>query len=115
MMSEDDFDGYLEEMEMDRWSNRREMDDNSDEEDSSDDKSNSDEDLNREEEMENDVPPIPPYSMTSGCSATFAGNASIDYFPLFVDDCTLQHIVDQTVLNSKQFMESHTLGQRSQI
>ena len=65
--SEDDFDGYLEEMEMDRWSNRREMDGNSDEENSSDDNSNSDEDLNnsdenlnREEEMERDVPPIPP-------------------------------------------------------
>ena len=69
--SEDDFDGYLEEMEMDRWSNRREMDGNSDEENSSDDNSNSDEDLNnndenlnREEEMERDVPPIPPYSIS---------------------------------------------------
>ena len=114
--SEDDFDGYLEEMEMDRWSNQREMDGNSDEEDSSDDRSNSDEDLNNsDEEMEKDVPPIPPYSMTSGCSATLAGNAPIDYFALFVDDCMLQHIVDQTILNSKQFMESHTLGQRSRI
>ena len=36
----------LEEMEMDRWLNRRKMDGNSDEEDSSDDKSNSGEDLN---------------------------------------------------------------------
>ena len=65
--------------------------------------------------MERDVPPIPPYSMTSGCSATLAGNAPIDYFSLFVDDCMLQHIVDQTILNSKHFMESHTLGQRSRI
>ena len=98
------------------------MDGNSYEENSSDDNSNSDKDLNnsdenlnREEEMERDVPPIPPYSMTSGCSATLAGNAPIDYFSLFVDDCMLQHIVDQTILNSKHFMESHTLGQRSQI
>ena len=53
--------------------------------------------------------------MTSGCSATLAGNAPIDYFSLFVDDYILQHIVDQTILNSKQFMESHTLGQRSRI
>ena len=65
--------------------------------------------------MEMDVPPIPPYSMTSGCSATLAGNAPIDYFSLFVDDCMLQHIVDQTIINSKQFMESHTLGQHSWI
>ena len=64
------------------------MDGNSYEENSSDDNSNSDKDLNnsdenlnREEEMERDVPPIPPYSMTSGCSATLAGNAPIDYFP----------------------------------
>ena len=67
------------------------MDGNSYEENSSDDNSNSDKDLNnsdenlnREEEMERDVPPIPPYSMTSGCSATLAGNAPIDYFSLFV-------------------------------
>ena len=30
--SEDDFDGYLEEMDIDGWWNRREMDSNSDEE-----------------------------------------------------------------------------------
>ena len=63
-MSEDDFD---------RWLNRRQMDSNSDEEGSSDDKSNSDEDLdnrdenlnNNEGEMEQDVPPIPLYTMSS--------------------------------------------------
>ena len=120
--SEDDFDGYLEEMDIDGWWNRREMDSNSDEEGNSDDKSNNDEDLdnsdqnlNNEEEMEQDVPPIPLYTMASGCSATLAGNAPIDYFSLFVDERMLQHIVEQTILNSKQFMESHTLGQRSRI
>ena len=55
------------------------------------DLNNSDENLNREEEMERDVPPIPPYSMTSGCSATLAGNAPIDYFSLFVDDYAAAH------------------------
>ena len=40
--SEDDFDGYLEEVDNDGWWNRREMDSNSDEEGSSDDKSNND-------------------------------------------------------------------------
>ena len=94
------------------------MDSNSDEEGSSDDKSNSDEDLdnsdenlNNEGEMEQDVPPVPLYTMASGCSATLAGNAPIDYFSLFMDEHMLQHIVEQTILNSKQFMESHTLGQ----
>ena len=83
--SEDDFDGYLEEMDIDGWWNRKEMDSNSDEEGSSDDKSsndkdldNSDKNLNNEEEMEQDVPPIPLYTMASGCSATLAGNAPID-------------------------------------
>ena len=120
--SEDDFDGYLEEMDIDGWWNRREMDSNSDEEGSSDDKSNNDEDLDNsdenlinEGEMEQDVPPIPLYTMASGCSATLAGNAPIDCFSLFVDERMLQHIVEQTILNSKQFMESHTLGQRSRI
>ena len=36
--SEDDFDGYLKEMDIDGWWNRREMDSNSDEEGSSDDR-----------------------------------------------------------------------------
>ena len=55
------------------------------------------------------------YRGAPGCSATLTGNALIDYFSLFVNERMLQHIVEQTILNSKQFMESHTLGQHSRI
>ena len=106
--SEDDFDGYLEESE---WWSQREMEDNGD-----DEVNGSEEDQdNSMEEMEDDVPSIPPYTLTSGCSATLSGNRPIDYFSLFVDEEMLQHIVDQTILYSKQFIDSHTLAPHSRI
>ena len=78
--------------------------DNSDENlnNSDENLNNSDENLNTNEgEMEQDVPSIPLYTMAPGCSATLAGNAPIDYFSHFVDELMLQHIVEQTILNSK--------------
>ena len=109
--SEDDFEGYLEETEVEQWSSRREMESSRDEEG---DESEGDQ-SSGEEEMEDDVPSIPPYTLTSGCSASLPGNRPIDYFSMFVDESMLQHIVDQTILNSEQFMESHTLAPHSRI
>ena len=87
--------------------------DNSDENlnNSDENLNNSDENLNTdEEEMEQDVPSIPLYTMAPGCSATLAGNAPIDYFSLFVDELMLQHIVEQTILNSKHMDSLLTLA-----
>ena len=106
--SEDDFEGYLEETEVEQWLSRREMESSRDEEgdESEGDQSSGEED---------DVPSIPPYTLTSGCSASLPGNRPIDYFSLFVDESMLQHIVEQTILNSEQFMESHILAPHSRI
>ena len=65
--------------------------------------------------MEVEVPSVQPYVLTPGCSVPLPGNTPIDYFSPLVDESMLEHIVVQTMLNSKQFMQSHTLAPHSRI
>ena len=65
--------------------------------------------------MEFEVPSVQPYVLTPGRSVPLPGNLPIDYFSLFVDESMLQHIIAQTILNSEQFMLSHSLAPHSRI
>ena len=109
--SEDDFDGYMDEVEVEQWWSRRQMQGNSDE----DSNRSEGEQSSSDEDMEDDVPSIQPYTLESGCSASLSGNRPIDYFSLFVNESVLQHIVDQTNLNREQYMASHMLAPHSRI
>ena len=109
--SEDDFDGYMDEVEVEQWWSRRQMQGNSDE----DSNRSEGEQSSSDEDMEDDVPSIQPYTLESGCSASLSGNRPIDYFSLFVNESMLQNIVDQTNLNSEQYIASHTLAPHSRI
>ena len=117
---EDEFDGYLDEDEVEQWLRRREMGGSGDEGNES-----GKEHDNSTEDMDTDVPSIQPYILKSGCSAPYiwksgcsaplSGNKPLDYFSLFVDQRMLQDIFDQTNLNSAQYIEFHTLAPHSRI
>ena len=109
--SEDDFDGYLDEIEIEEYWGRRAIEGNSDEDGNGSHEDRSD----SEEEMEFEVPSAQPYVLTPGRSVPLPGNTPIDYLSLFVDESMLQHIVAQTILNSDQFTQSHTLAPHSRI
>lgn len=68
-----------------------------------------------EEEMEVEVPSVQRCVLTPGHCVPLPGNTLIDYFSLFVDESTLQHIVVQIILNIKQCIQSHTLAPHSRI
>ena len=108
--SEDEFDGYLDEDEVEQWLRQREMGGSGDEGNES-----GEEHDNSSENMDTEVPSIQPYTLKSGCSAPLSGNKPLDYFSLFVDQRMLQDIVDQTNLNSAQYIGSHTLAPHSRI
>ena len=89
---------------------QREMENSGEEGNGSDSDNKDSSKANSEEEIEDDVPAIPLYTMTSGCSAALTGNVPINCFSLFVDECLLLYIVDRTVLNSKQFNGIQYIG-----
>lgn len=108
--SDDDFDGYLDEMEM--LEQEEDSDESEGEQESDDRVSNS---LEGDELMQNAPTSIPEYNMEPGCSPALLGNRPIDYFGRMFDDRMLQHVVDQTNLNADQYLTSHELGPHSRI
>ncbi len=97
-LSEDEFDGYIEEEEGEACAGEQHGDDGNVNEEQGGEE---DEDQSTND-MDTSLPPIPEYTLTPGCSMPLSGNDPIDYFTMFVDNTMLLHIVEQTKLNYEQ-------------
>ena len=53
---------------------------------------------------------VPLYNLEPGCSVPIDGDRPLDYFSLLVTDKMLQHIVMQTNLYARQYIDSSELG-----
>ena len=100
-MSEDEFDGYIDQEEDDK------------DEDESDE----------EEEMIGDIGDIDgaegdgtaQFSGQGGCTQDMTNKSPIDFFQLFLTDNILQMVVEQTNLFAEQFIQSHELARHSRV
>lgn len=103
--SDDDFDGYVDEMEMLERDDGEESDgeQESEGEQERDDMEGSEE--SEHGELMQDTPTsISEYEMDPGCTPTLVGTRQIDYFGLMIDDSMLQHVLDQTNLSADQYI-----------
>ena len=124
--SDDDFDGYLD---MDVWNEDRQEEEErveSEREDREEEQSveTSVESVGAYEEVsaEDDetestdgLDAIPDYTLQAGCSVSVEGESPLDYFSLLINDDMLQHIVTQTNLCARQFIDSHELAPHSRV
>ena len=58
---------------------------------------------------------IPEYTLQAGCSVSLEQERPLDFFSLLTTDDMLQHIVTQTNLSARQFIESHELAPHSRV
>ena len=115
--SEDDFDGYLDESEIE------DIEDIDKEETSSDKDSDMDASapvdasasVDASAPMDASTPIIPRYTHKTGLSATLTDKSPLAHFSLFITQDMLEKIVEQTKLYSEQYKNSHTLGSKSRI
>ena len=100
--SEDDFDGYLDDDDVEY---EREMEET---------EQTGDLDIGETVEIgPSSDDDLPEYTLTPGCSTSVEGNSPFNYFSLLMTPSILQHIVDQTNLYASQFISSHDLGPHS--
>ncbi len=117
--SDDEFDGYIEEMDEDGDNNGDGMDGDGDGMDGDDEgdgmnTDNNGDGMNTDDNGEgDDSESIPKFVGEAGCTQDMANKSPIDFLQLFVTDDILQAIVEQTNLFAQQFMDSHELPRRS--
>ena len=58
---------------------------------------------------------LPKYTLTPGCSTSVEGNSPFAYFSFLMTPTILQHIVNQTNLYADQFISSHDLCPHSRV
>ena len=58
---------------------------------------------------------LPEYTQHLGCTSDMTNKAPIDFFQLFITDTIVESIVEQTNLFAQQYMDSHELSRRSRV
>ena len=105
--SEDDFEGYLD---MDTYQELRE------EWDEEQQTVGANVEIGAEGGMDlDDSNSVPAYNLQTGCSTSVEGENPYEYFSLLFSDEMLEHIVTQTNLSARQFIESHELCPHSHV
>ena len=58
---------------------------------------------------------LPEYTQHLGCTSDMTNKAPIDFFQLFITDTIVESIVEQTNLFAQQYTDSHELSRRSRV
>ena len=104
--SEDEFDGYVDDMEEEVRDEDREIDRGDDSEWR---------EAAEQERMLTTGSSVPRFSATPGCTHHLTDGTPLQFFNLLVDDAMLDNIVEQTCLYASQFIASNELGPRSRV
>ena len=99
-MSEDEFDGYI---------------DQEEESNEDTDSSDGDEELEEGDDRDDDGGTIPSFSGQGHCTLDMTNKSAIDFLPLLLTDDLLHTIVEQTNLFADQFIGAHELARQLRV
>lgn len=66
-------------------------------------------------ENSDDDPTLPEYTQQPHCTQDMTNKSPLDFFQLFITDSILETVVAQTNLFAQQYLDSHELKQRSRV
>lgn len=107
-LSEDEFEGYIDEMVDNGGNGNSDVGEGNDGQDG-------DNDGGEGNDGQEDGPMIPEYIEHPGCTSDMTEKSPLDFFQLFVTDDMLEAITEQTKLFAQQYIDSHELARRSRV
>ena len=110
-LSEDEVEGYIDEMVDNGGNGNSDVGEGNDEQDGDNDGGEG----NDGQEDDNGDPTIPEYTEHPGCTSDMTEKSLQDLFQLFVTDDMLEVITEQTKLFAQQYINSHELAQQSRV